>query len=175
MCAKPVLERVATASLLRKFKYIRPDLVVCLGTMPTYRSMRVCTMHQHAHTHHGVHQVIDPVFSSVRSACDFYNIPYVYLHTSGLPVPDSWNSFFVPKPTHVLTQLTSMLCLRKPNTRVDWSTNVADFNAVDACCIVVVMDNVVSNPLKRIVVKLTDVFLAVFSRFTLLKWQNEVF
>jgi hypothetical protein len=47
------------------------------------------------------HQVIDTLFLGAFNVADHYDIPHIVFHTSGLPIMDSWQSFFIPKPTHI--------------------------------------------------------------------------
>lgn len=53
--------------------------------------------------------VIDPMVTCLANVADLYNIPYMYFHTSGLPLTDSWDSFFVRKPAHIPHHLIRML------------------------------------------------------------------
>jgi hypothetical protein len=60
------LSRCSTSTLIRHFAHEKPDFMV-----------------------------IDPMAFGAANAADKYDVPYMYFHTSGLPLPDSWNSFFV--------------------------------------------------------------------------------
>jgi len=51
--------------------------------------------------------VLDPIVSAISNAGDHYGIPYMYFHTSGSPVLDSWSSFFIRKAAHIPGALMS--------------------------------------------------------------------
>jgi len=101
-----VYERVGTQGIIQLFEDAdnRPDLLVRVAHRPQSHSL----IHSPSSSPLVFNnQVIDPMVPAGVNAGDHYGIPYMYFHTSGLPLMDSWSSFFVRKAAHIPGALMS--------------------------------------------------------------------